>query len=124
MSAQLLILSANLFAIFRPRKRAHLPELGQFRIYSHVCCVYKHTKYRKVPRISPGLTVYMLWFNFFPGLNFIFLCLKVIIIHYHTPKQREIKFKPRIKLNHNIYIFARSFSRAYKLRDLYGRGGL
>ena len=40
--------------------------------------------------------VYMLWFNFILGLNFIFLCFKVIIIHYHTPKQR-------IKLNYNIY---------------------
>ena len=47
--------------------------------------------------------MFMLWFNFIPGLNFIFLCVKLIIIHYHTQKQREIKFKPRIKLNHNIY---------------------
>ena len=45
----------------------------------------------------------MLWFNFFLGLNFIFLCLKLIIIHYHTPKQRKIKFEARKKLNHNIY---------------------
>ena len=45
----------------------------------------------------------MLWFNFILGLNFIFLCFKLIIIHYHTPKQRKIKFKPRIKLNHNRY---------------------
>ena len=34
----------------------------------------------------------MLWFNFI-------LCFKLIIIHYHTPKQRKIKYKPRIKLN-------------------------
>ena len=46
--------------------------------------------------------LYMLWFNFILGLNFISLCFKLIIIHYHTQKQREIKFKPRIKLNHNI----------------------
>ena len=45
----------------------------------------------------------MLWFNFIPGLNFIPHCFKLIIIHYHTPKQRAIKFKPGIKLNHNIY---------------------
>ena len=38
----------------------------------------------------------MLWFNFILGLNFIFLCFKVIIMHYHTPKQRT-------KLNYNIY---------------------
>ena len=44
----------------------------------------------------------MLWFNFFLGLNFIFLCSKLIIIHYHTPKQRKIKFKTRKKLNHNV----------------------
>ena len=41
--------------------------------------------------------------QFFRGWNFIFLCLKLIIIHYQTPKQRKIKFKPRKKLNHNIY---------------------
>ena len=45
----------------------------------------------------------MLWFNFIIGSNFISHCFKLIIIHYHTPKQREIKFEPRMKLNHNIY---------------------
>ena len=45
----------------------------------------------------------MLWFNFILGLIFIFFCLQIIIIHYHTQKQNKIKFKPRIKLNHNIY---------------------
>ena len=29
----------------------------------------------------------MLWLNFILGLNFIILCLKLIIIHYHTAKQ-------------------------------------
>ena len=49
--------------------------------------------------------VYLLQFNFILGLNnFIFLCFKLIIIHYHTQKQRTIKFKPRIKLNHNITV--------------------
>ena len=46
----------------------------------------------------------MLWFNFILGLNFIFLCFRLIIIHYHNLKQREMKFKPRIKLNLNIYL--------------------
>ena len=50
----------------------------------------------------------MLWFNFILGLNFIFLCFKlIIIIHYHTTKQGKIKFKPRMKLNHNMYIILR-----------------
>ena len=48
----------------------------------------------------------MLWLNFILGLNFIFLCFKLIILHYHTRKQRKIKFKPGIKLNHNIYKFS------------------
>ena len=34
---------------------------------------------------------------------FIFLCFVLIIMHYHTQKQRKIKIEPRIKLNHNIY---------------------
>ena len=48
--------------------------------------------------------MYMLWFSFILGSNFIFLCFKLIIIHYHTQKQRKIKFKPKTKLNHNIYL--------------------
>ena len=51
-----------------------------------------------------GWKLHMLWLKFILGLNFISLCFKLIIIHFHTPKQREIKFKPRIKLNHNIYM--------------------
>ena len=47
----------------------------------------------------------MLWFNFILGFNFIFLCFNFIIIHYHTRKQRKIKLKPGIKLNHNITLY-------------------
>ena len=46
----------------------------------------------------------MLWFNFILGLNLIFFRFKLIVKHYHTQKQKKIKFKPRIKLNHNMYI--------------------
>ena len=28
--------------------------------------------------------IYMLWFNFILGLNFVFLCFKLIIIYYHV----------------------------------------
>ena len=46
-----------------------------------------------------------MWFNFILGLHFISLCFKLIIIHYHTPKQRRNKkFKPKITLNHNSFI--------------------
>ena len=47
----------------------------------------------------------MLWFNFILGLIFISLCFKLVTIHYYTPKQRDRKFKPSIKLNPNIYIW-------------------
>jgi len=43
----------------------------------------------------------VLWFDYILGLNFISLCFKLIIRHYHT-QQREIIFIPRIKLNHNL----------------------
>ena len=46
----------------------------------------------------------MLWFNFILRLNFISLCFKLIIIHYHTQKQREVKYNPRMKLHHNRYM--------------------
>ena len=45
----------------------------------------------------------MLWFNFILGSNFICLCFKLIIIYYHIPKQKKIKFKLGTKLNHNTY---------------------
>ena len=39
-----------------------------------------------------------MWFNFILGLNFIFLCFKLLIAHYRTLKQREIRFKPKDKI--------------------------
>ena len=48
-------------------------------------------------------TVCKLGFNVILCLNIISLCFKLTIIHNHTPKQNEIRIKPRI-LNHNIYI--------------------
>ena len=45
----------------------------------------------------------MFWFNFILGSNFVFLCFKLIIIHYNTHKQKKRKFEPRIKLDHNRY---------------------
>ena len=50
--------------------------------------------------------------QFYPWFKFSFLLFQthyhVIIIHYHTQKQKERKFEPRIKLNHNICIHAMS----------------
>ena len=49
------------------------------------------------------VTIYILWFNFILGLNFIFFCFwvwKCMIMIY---KQKKIKIKPRIKLNHNTH---------------------
>ena len=34
----------------------------------------------------PHLSILKLWSNFILGLNFIFFCCKLIIIHYHTQK--------------------------------------
>ena len=38
----------------------------------------------------------MLWFYFILGSNFIFLCFKLVIIHYNTQKQKKTKFEPKI----------------------------
>ena len=71
--------------------------------------------------------MYMLWFNFIPWLKSYFFCFKhyhVIIIHYHTQKQKKIKFEPRINLNHNtIYMCLSVISRVnfhhYKVPDYF-----
>ena len=46
--------------------------------------------------------MYLLKFNFILVLNFIFFCFNIITIHYHTQKQRNMRFKPRVKFNQNI----------------------
>ena len=71
------------------RKCQYYQQAGTCTLFSGLKTTIHHT--------------YMLWFNFILGLNFIFPCLKLIIIYYHTQKQKKIKFKPRTKLNHNIY---------------------
>ena len=51
------------------------------------------------------MIMYMLWFSFILGSNFIQFPL--FQSHYHillNQKQRKIKFKLSIKLNHNIYL--------------------
>ena len=55
---------------------------------------------------KPGqhFPVDMLWCNFILGwFNFFFGLFQTHYLTYHTPKQKKIKFKPRIKLNHNRY---------------------
>ena len=55
------------------------------------------------------ITMYLLWLNIIPGLNCTSLRSKLITMPYYTPKQREIKLKPGIKLNHNVYIRLHEF---------------
>ena len=47
--------------------------------------------------------------QFYPWFKFYFPLFQTHYQHYHTQKQREIKLKPRIKLNHNIYINGSSY---------------
>ena len=71
----------------------------------HSAYVYFHD--RVTPSIEfayASLTCICRGFNFIFGLNFIFPCYKLITIHYHIQNQRKTKFKPKIKLNHVLYI--------------------
>lgn len=43
------------------------------------------------------LQLYMVWFILNLGFNFIVLCSSSLPYIYHTPKQGNIKFKPRLK---------------------------
>ena len=50
------------------------------------------------------IMMYLLLLNIIPRLNCTSLGSKLITMHYYTPKEREIKLKPGMKLNYNIYI--------------------
>ena len=68
-----------------------------------VCCSLKFQQKCQISfciLYSYVLVQFYLWFKFY------FFCFKLIIIYHHTQKQKKIKFKPRIKLNHNIYTTA------------------
>ena len=59
--------------------------------------------------------------QFYPWFKFQFLLFQTHYhhIYYHSPKQKEVKFKPRIKLNHNIiihYVMVREQGRAGEVR--------
>ena len=41
-----------------------------------------------------SLHMYMWWFKFILGLNSIFFCVKLVILHYHSQNKKERKFKP------------------------------
>ena len=66
------------------------------------CCRKKTSERSSIQKSVNTRKMYLLWFNFIFGSNFIFLCFKLIIIHYNTQKLRKIKFEPRIRLNHTI----------------------
>ena len=65
-----------------------------FSVVSTVTVRFSHESFRQ--RLTSAAL--------YPWYNFIFLCFDVINIYSHTQKQREIQFKPRIKLNQNCYI--------------------
>ena len=49
------------------------------------------------PPPPPHLSILKLWSNFILGLNFIFFCFKLIIIHYHTQKPTYLgRNQPRL----------------------------
>ena len=66
---------------------------------------------------STLITLYMLWFNFILGLIFISLCFWAWQYMIMSLKQREIKIKPRIKLNHDIYMKTWKSFRPMPLHD-------
>ena len=79
-----------------------VPFLGNKRATEMTNNLTSHQKqYQNLLRYQWNVFVV---FNFISGSNFIFLCFKLIIIHYNSQKQKKIKFEPRIKLNHNIFI--------------------
>ena len=65
------------------------------------------------------LPVYLLWFNFILGLKFIFFCFKLITLRYHTQNQKQIKFKPKMNLNHNINMTNPSICHVSQLAKLF-----
>ena len=91
---------------FRVLKRRSKSRCDSYSVRNSVLII-SHIAFRncRVHFFSDNLSrnSCMLWSNFILGLNYLFFCFKLIIIHYHTQKQKKRKFKPKIILNYNIY---------------------
>ena len=59
---------------------------------------------------------YILWFNFIHGSNLFSFVPNSL--SYHNQKQKKVKFEPRIKLNHNIYMVCLLFATVYWYKSL------
>ena len=68
---------------------------------------------RKRKFYNKYIYICVLWSNFILGLNFIFLCFWVLKCMIMSLKQRSLKFKPRITLNHNIQLFRSAHNKRY-----------
>ena len=101
-------LRPNLSSQTNPTTPSNVRTCGEVKLPTRLCKPLV-MRVRAPNNIGGAVQKHRLWFNFILGLNFIFFCFKLIIIHYHTQKQKKIKFKPRIKLNHNTYIVALRF---------------
>ena len=64
----------------------------------------KVLRFNSTAKTHVTITLQILRFNFVLGSNFISICFGVWKCMIMSLKQRKIKFKPRKKLNHNIYI--------------------
>ena len=96
---QVLLFSMNLQVLIKLFNASGTSCLISYRKYGKQCILRlgTHTDVTHcIHYICCGSIIYP-WFKFY------FTLLKSIIIHYHTPKQRNMKWKPRIKLNHNIW---------------------
>ena len=96
---QVLLFSMNFQVLIKLYNASGTSCLISYRKYGKQCIPWlgTHTDVMHCNIICVVVQLFIL------GLNFILLCLKSTIIHFHTPKQRNIKLKPRIKLNHNIW---------------------
>ena len=59
---------------------------------------------------------HILWFNFIHGSNLFSFVPNSL--SYHNQKQKKVKFEPRIKLNHNIYMVCLLFATVYWYKSL------
>ena len=85
--------SCQLLAVFHvpfkhERKSVNIPYINVNRGFWHIAIN------------SNILLLFKLWFSLFlSSVSFIFLCFKLVIIHYHNQKQRKIKFEQKKNSN-------------------------
>ena len=70
-----------------------------------------------IPNQKLLLMVYVV-FQFYLWFKYYFPLFLGMVMYYNEFKQRKTKFEPRIKLNHNMYLYCKNYTKTVTVTSM------